>query len=288
MYVFIINPVAGSGKTLRIMGRLVQYMRKHGIHYTVLATEEPGQATILAKHVARIGKADAVIAVGGDGTVFESACGLMGTDMPLGIIPAGTGNDFIKTVGIPKKSRDALEFIISHKARPIDIGKAGDRFFMNVCGTGFDVDTLHKAEPIKKVFHHGMMPYMFGVARAISSYRPTHLKIDADGEIIEGDYFIAAFGNAQYYGGGLRVCPKAVPDDGMLDLVLIGDAPKRLLPYGLYKLKIGDTSHRLFMTRRCREYHIMREEIEMDLDGDCFKMSEPVIKAMPHALKLFW
>lgn len=282
------NPVAGSGKTLLIMGRLVQYMRKEGIRYTILATEERGHATVLAKAAAKLEKAEAVIAVGGDGTIFESACGLMGTNMPLGIIPAGTGNDFIKTVGIPKKSLDALKFILSHKPRPIDLGMAGDKFFMNVCGVGFDVDVIKKAEPIKKVFRHGMLPYMFGVVRALPAFRPSYIKIEADGEIIDGNCFIAAFGNARYYGGGLRVCPDALPDDGMLDLVLIRNAPKRMIPYGLYLLKTGKTCDKYYVLRRCREYRIIQNDLGMDLDGDYCKMTDPVIKAMPGALKLFW
>ena len=102
MLTFIVNPAAGSGYALKIEAQLKAALEQRGIQAEFLRTEQPGHATQLSHAAAQRESCSGVVAVGGDGTAYEVACGLMGTSVPLGIIPAGTGNDFIKTVGIPK------------------------------------------------------------------------------------------------------------------------------------------------------------------------------------------
>ena len=178
----IVNPTAGNGYALKMEEPIRQELEKRGVAHTILRTEYPGHATVLARRAAQEADCTGVVSVGGDGTAFEVACGLMGTDAPLGVIPAGTGNDFVKTVGIPRKPMAALEKILSGAPRPVDVGSMNDRLFLNVCGTGFDVTVLDYTVEAKK-YVRGILPYLVGLVRAIAHYKPVHVRMEADGQV---------------------------------------------------------------------------------------------------------
>lgn len=150
MLTLIVNPAAGNGFARKVTEQLRQELEHAGRAFQFLYTEYPGHATELARHAVQDGECSGVIAVGGDGTAYEVACGLLGTSVPFGIIPSGTGNDFVKTVGIPKKPLEALRFILKSKPRAVDVGSLNDRMFLNVCGTGFDVTVLDYTVAAKK------------------------------------------------------------------------------------------------------------------------------------------
>ena len=129
MLTFIVNPAAGNGAALKTETRLKAELERRSVAANFVHTDAPGHATQLAREAAAKEGCKGVIAVGGDGTCYEVACGLMGAQTPMGIIPAGTGNDFIKSVGIPKKPMQALELILRGKARPVDVGRMNSPYF---------------------------------------------------------------------------------------------------------------------------------------------------------------
>lgn len=225
MLTFIVNPTAGSGYALRQEEPIRLGLDAQGIAYRMLRTERPGHATELATAAAREPVCTGVVAVGGDGTAYEVACGLMGTRVPLGIIPAGTGNDFIKAVGIPRKPMEALAFLLSHMPRPVDVGSVNDRLFLNVCGTGFDVTVLEQTLSAKR-YCRGLLPYLIGLVRGIFHYKPVHVRLTVDGEEQVRDVLICSVANGRYIGGGIPICPDAKPDDGLLDLVTVENKPR--------------------------------------------------------------
>ena len=141
MYEVIVNPAARNGQARQIGEEAERYLKEKQVDFVIRYTEYPGHATELARDAANRG-VETVIAMGGDGTVCETAAGLVHTNTSLGIAPAGTGNDFIKTIGTPRNWKEALDFILTHPARPVNTGEVNDRFFLNVCGGGFDVLTL--------------------------------------------------------------------------------------------------------------------------------------------------
>ena len=145
-FAFIVNPAAGNGYSLEIMQKLEESMKARGTEYSIYRTEKPGHGTELAAMLSDDSEISAVISVGGDGTAGEVAAGLTGTGKPMGIIPAGTGNDFIKSAGIPNDPYKALDLLLTGKAKETDTGTVNDCFFLNVCGTGFDVTVLDYAE----------------------------------------------------------------------------------------------------------------------------------------------
>ena len=140
----ICNPTAGNGRAKKIAGQVLAWLKERGIPCQLQYTQAPGHATTLAAE-ARKAQAETVLAIGGDGTATEVARGLLGGSSALGIIPAGTGNDFVKAIGIPKNPREALDYVLSHPPRKTDVGECNGRMFLNVIGAGFDVSVLEYA-----------------------------------------------------------------------------------------------------------------------------------------------
>ena len=163
---FILNPVAGAGYAPAVMEKLEALLRERKADYRVLRTERPGHASELARALSADPEVRAVVSVGGDGTAFEVAGGLAGSEKPMGILPAGTGNDFIKSAGIPSDPVKALETVLRGRTVTADLGVLNAGSFLNVCGTGFDVTVLDYAESLKKRFR-GLLPYFLGLLKAI-------------------------------------------------------------------------------------------------------------------------
>ena len=152
---FIVNPVAGQGKgsAINAIAHIEEYCTDNGINYRILKTAYRGHATLLAQQAVNSKiKYDAVISVGGDGTLLEVANGLVGSDILLGILPAGTGNDFARTIGVKPAFQDALRFIFKNGNRLIDVGGLNDGFFVNVASIGFDAEVAHDILKYKKFF----------------------------------------------------------------------------------------------------------------------------------------
>ena len=283
---FIVNPVAGTGFALEIMGKIENRMTEKRLPFRTFRTEHPLHATEIARELAQNPEVRAVVSVGGDGTAFEVASGLAGTGKPMAIIPAGTGNDFIKTIGIPKDPLAALEAALNGKPAPIDMGRLNDGSFLNVCGTGFDVTVLDYAESLKNRYR-GLLPYFLGLLKAISHYQPVHLKLTADGETEEGDYLICSIANGRYIGGGIPICPAADPQDGLLDLVLVRNVPRRRIPRYLPGLMMGKIlNFKITRHRRVKEVIMEGENLRVNTDGEIFSMTGARFAVSPGVLQL--
>ena len=288
MLTFIVNPAAGNGYAVKIEQQLQEEMARRGLDCTFLHTDAPGHATELAKLAAADADCTGVISVGGDGTAFEVACGLMNTAVPMGIIPAGTGNDFIKTVGTPKKPLEALEFILTHNARPVDVGGLNDRLFLNVCGTGFDVTVLDYTLAAKK-YCRGLLPYLIGLIRGIAHYKPSLVRFTVDGHTEEREVLICSIANGRFFGGGIAICPEASADDGLLDLVVAEHQPRWKLPFLVPSLLMGKIDDFSFTThKRCKEVEIYAKGMRLNIDGEITNIDSAKFTVLPGALKLFW
>ena len=285
-YAFIVNPAAGTGFSLTAMQKLEETLSVRGADYRIFRTEKPGHATSLAAELAADPEVAAVVSVGGDGTAGEVAAGLTGTGKPMGIIPAGTGNDFIKTAGIPNDPAKALDLVLSGKPVPIDTGTVNDRFFLNVCGTGFDVTVLDYAESEKEK-HRGLTPYFLGLIKAIFHYESVRLTVVADGLREEGQYLICSIANGRYIGGGIPICPVADVQDGYLDLVLIRNIPKWRIPFHLPGLMLSRAlKFRITQHRKVRDVLIEGKQLRINIDGDIVPLTSAEFRINPASLVL--
>ena len=282
----IVNPVAGNGFALETASRLEARLQERNRSWRIFQTAHPGHAADLARQLSRDPSVRAVVSVGGDGTAFEVASGLAGSEKPMGIIPAGTGNDFIKTAGIPKDPLAALDLILNGKASPVDMGRLNEGSFLNVCGTGFDVTVLDHAESLKSRYR-GLLPYFLGLIKAILHYRPVHLRLKIDGKEEEGDYLICSVANGRYIGGGIPICPAAEIRDGKLDVVLVRNVPRWVIPFYLPGLLLGKVlSFRITRHMLAEAVSMEGESLRVNVDGEIFSMSRADFAIRKNVLRL--
>lgn len=189
MRMLIVNPIAGCGYALKVMEQVQSVLTARNLPFRVMRTEYPGYAAKLAREAVEMG-CEAVYVIGGDGTFSEAARGLAGSGIPIGLIPAGTGNDFVKTLGTPKEPMAALDFILSHEPRPCDAIDLNGQIFLNVAGAGFDVTVLENVADFGGKIR-GLLPYLVGLIRAIWKHRPLQLTYTVDGKTQTKDHCCA-------------------------------------------------------------------------------------------------
>ena len=287
MIYVICNPTAGNGRGKKTGLRIEEMLKKLGKAYRLLWTERPGHASVLAREAAQAG-AETVLAVGGDGTAFETAQGLLGTDTALGIIPAGTGNDFIKTLGTPKKPEEALEFVLSHTPLKTDAATINGRMFLNEVGAGFDVSVLDWAAKAKK-YCRGLLPYLYGVIKTLFRFRsiPITLAVDGGGEETR-DAFVVGVANGGIIGGGIPIAPEAKADDGLLDVVLIDKVEKRHLLArlaGLMRGRVLTFPETHFV--RAKNVTFSAPNMRVNIDGEIVAMPQAQVCILPGALWVY-
>ncbi|MDI3541046.1 MAG: hypothetical protein PWP66_584 [Thermosediminibacterales bacterium] len=193
-----------------------------GIDCESYFTKAPGHASSLAKAL-EIKGFQKIIVMGGDGTLHEVVNGLDTENIVLSIIPAGTGNDFCRLLGIPLNPQIAAKTLFEGEVTCLDIGRVNDRFFVNVAGVGFDAQVAEEVNNNVK-WLTGTAAYLFALFKLLISYRNIPLKIILDKNVVlDIKSFLLAVGNAQYYGGRMRIVPSAVIDDGFFHVCVAGD-----------------------------------------------------------------
>lgn len=226
-YFVIHNPTAGRGAAAGVWKKIEPVLRSAGVRYGFAATEASQHAEALAEQAALDGW-DAVVAVGGDGTVQQVAAGLMraaagAATVPLGIVGAGSGNDFIKLLDLPpQRPEAATRRLLEARPRAVDIGRIGERYFTNGVGIGFDAQVAVQASQIRWL--RGMPLYGWALLKVLRSLRSPHIRLTLDGRtVLDRPLTLVTVGNGACHGGGFWICPDARPDDGLFD-VCVADA----------------------------------------------------------------
>lgn len=266
MYTFIVNPIAGRGKPKKCMENIEEYLNVLKIPFKVYYTNAPDHATEIAKELSGQ-DVKAVVAVGGDGTVAEVAAGLMDTDCPMGIIPAGTGNDYRRNFGIPDDIIGAVDVLLQENIKQVDTVTINGQTFLNIITVGFDVEVVKRAERYK-VF--GQMAYTLGAIEGAFWSKPNKAKFTIDDEEFEKEFLLFAAGCGAYYGGGMNPLPGANPFDGMLDFCMIDSVSSLKILKLLPKYKAGQhTDLEMAHFDRARRIVIDSEKpLTINADGD--------------------
>lgn len=214
---FIVNTTAGRKRTLRIWPKLEKQLRQIA-DFSVFYTSRQGAGTEVARE-AQMQGFDRIVVVGGDGTLHEVINGIDPVRCVVGIIPTGTGNDFCRSMNIPRDPFAAADYIFSDNLRTIDLGCVNGHRFINIAGIGFDADVANKVNR-SPALHclSGTAAYLAGVFTTLPSYKNTPVNITVDGDTIDSSVFLVAVGNSRYYGGGINMVPQAVIDDGIFHL----------------------------------------------------------------------
>jgi diacylglycerol kinase (ATP) len=249
-------------------------------------TNRPGSARELARAAVRAG-CDRVVALGGDGTVSEVANGLVGSRCGLGIIPAGSGNDLLHSLGIPTNPRAAAHLAFNGSARAIDVGEIrnadGVTYFVNVASYGFDADVAFRAGHVPLA---GALRYPAAIVRTLRELRPWRIQIDVDGRRIDRRVMLVAIANGHRYGGGLRIAPDAVPDDGSFDLCLVrGLSQVAVLGVLPRVYRGGHRHHPAVELLRCRRVDVAATEpMPGQADGEPIGALPSTITLLPGAI----
>ncbi|MFN2371958.1 MAG: diacylglycerol kinase family protein, partial [Candidatus Krumholzibacteriia bacterium] len=211
----ILNPRAGRSRRGPEADHLVRAFARHGLTVEVALTEGPGHATELARHA----EGDPVVAVGGDGTIHEVIQGLDLAAQRLGIIPAGSGNDFVWQHGIPRTPEAAVARIAAGQEQAVDLGAWAAGRFHNNLGFGFEAEVNRLSHQVRGV--RGPALYFVALARALADLRTYPVELAWEGGAFTGPLATGALLNGRRVGGAFRLCPAAVTDDGLLDLVTV-------------------------------------------------------------------
>jgi YegS/Rv2252/BmrU family lipid kinase len=218
--VIIINPISGgaSPREARARAQLaLAVVDTHGDPVEVLMTEAVGHARELAKAAVRRG-ARLVLAWGGDGTINEVVSALAFDDVPLGIVPAGSGNGLARELGVHPRPERAIADALQAVPRAMDLGEIDGRLFANVAGIGFDA---HIASRFATATRRGFVGYAGITVRALRSYAPQHYRISIDGVETTHRAILVTIANSAQFGNNARIAPGARVDDGELDLVVV-------------------------------------------------------------------
>lgn len=279
------NPVAGNGAAVKAYETVTRELATRGVPFESSKSEYPGHAVELTKQALENG-AKKVAAVGGDGTIREVASALLNTDVPLGIISCGTGNDIVRPLKIPNDPVKALDIVLGGEVRQMDAAMANDLLYFNVAGFGFDVDVLHYVEIYKKKMKNGSLAYLRGLVSAIANLQSRRTKITWPGGSMEEDVLIIAAGNGTHFGGGMMVTPNADPFDGLLDICVMHGVKKRdaltLLPKFLKGNHVGTKFVTYFRTTELTA--VCEPSSMLDVDGDVLPGTPVTFRILPKSL----
>jgi diacylglycerol kinase (ATP) len=289
-----INPSARFGANKGVGSTMVDRLR--GLGHDVVDLLEPSYAELIASAKREIAKKpDALIVVGGDGMVNLGVNLVAGTGVPLGLIPAGTGNDMARVLGIPHEDQaaalDVLIEALDHPARVIDAGLVTDatgetRWFGCMLSAGFDSIVNERANTM--THPKGASRYTLAMLRELITLKPIEYKITHDGQTFESGGVMMSVGNGVSLGGGMKVTPTAIVDDGLLDILVVGPLTRiqflRIFPKVFAGTHIADPRVRIIKAKKIR---IEAADVVAYTDGERFAPLPIDIEVRPGALLVF-
>ena len=282
---FIYNPVSGSHRLIPVLPIIEKFIDRDLYDYSIITTQYKGHATEIAREYAAR-RYDAVIAVGGDGTVNEVGCGLVGTDTALGIIPCGSGNGLARHLGIPMDPFKAVKWLDKSIFTSIDYGIINEHPFFCTCGVGFDAAV---SETFSKASTRGMLTYLESVLKEIATYRTESYKLSFEDSSETFETFFVTCANADQWGNNAYIAPTASLQDGVLDVIVVHpfsvlDAP--LIAFQLFNKQID--KNRNVTVRKCRKLTITREsDGPAHFDGDPITLGKEIsIELIPEGIQV--
>jgi diacylglycerol kinase (ATP) len=280
----LINPTSGGGRGARAGKAAAGLLTNAGRNVHELVGRDASESEDLAREAVARG-VDALVVVGGDGMIHLGLQAVGGTDVPFGVIPAGSGNDFARALGIPLGDAEAAADIVAggHE-RKVDLGRAGEQWFGCVVAAGFDARVNDRANRMR--WPRGRMRYNLAMLAELGVFQPVRYRIDLDGESWQTDAMLVTIGNAQSYGGGMRVTPGALLDDGLLDVMVVKPISKARFLAVFPKVYSGTHVQLPYVeVRRAQRVHVEAEAITAYVDGERLGPLPQTFEAVPAALR---
>jgi len=280
------NPISGPRRRRQEIQAAAEYLTGRGWAITWAETRAAGHATRLA-HDAVGDRSDLVIVAGGDGTINEAINGLAGTAMPLGILPAGTANVWALQIGIPVRGglMDAARILAAGNTKLVDLGQAGDRYFILAAGIGLDGQVTEQMARLKR---RGVPLYFLTALQVAAHYHGVESTITIDGRPVTIPLLWLVLGNLQLYGAILRIAAQAKLDDGLLDAVVFrGKTAASLLPSAANILSGGRLRVSQVAYYHAAEVQIRsRVPLPIHVDAEFIGYTPCTFRAAPHSLRM--
>nr|WP_027094195.1 diacylglycerol kinase [Cohnella thermotolerans] len=287
----IYNPTSGREEMRRRLPMILQRLEQGGIETSCHATEGKGDASLAASEAVGRGEYDLIIAAGGDGTLNEVVNGMSGHERrpALGVLPMGTTNDFARALGIPKRWQNAVDLIVRRHSRPVDIGMADGKYFINIAGGGFLTDLSYEV-PSKLKTMIGQLAYYVKGFEKITHFRPTSLRISAEGVgDFEGEFMLFLIANTQSVAGFEKLAPQAKTDDGLFDVLIMKKCNLaemiRLASMALRGEHLNDSHLIYFQTNKLAVE--TDDRVQLNLDGEFGGTLPCSFSVLPSHLNVF-
>jgi diacylglycerol kinase (ATP) len=279
----LVNPTSGKGRGARLAEPVAARLRSLGASVDVVIGRDADEAYDRIRDRVAAG-VDAVVALGGDGLVNLALQVVAGTPVPLGVVPAGTGNDFARALGLSLRDpMAAVDHLAGGESRQVDLGRVGQRWFGGVLGSGFDSIVNERAN--RMTWPPGRSRYNVAMLAELRTFRPVPFELDLDGDVWATEAMLVAVGNSASYGGGMRVCPDASLEDGLLDVTVLGPISKpefvRVFP-SVYKGT--HVRHRAVTVKRARHVSLRASGVTAYADGERVATLPLTCEAVPKAL----
>ena len=279
----LVNPTSGKGRGAQLCEPVAQRLRGHGCDVDIVVGRDADEAFDQARN--RVAKGvDALVAVGGDGLVNMALQVVAGTATPLGIVPAGTGNDIARSLGLPlEEPVAAVDLLATAEPRAVDVGRALGRWFGGVLSSGFDSMVNERANRMS--WPPGRSRYNLAIVAELRTFRPVPFVLELDGERWETEAMLVAVGNGVSYGGGMKVCPGALMDDGLFDVTVLGPISKLEFVRVFPQVYSGDhVNHPAVTVRRAKCVSLAAAGVTAYADGERVALLPVTCDVVPGAL----
>lgn len=282
---FIVNPISGHRDKKRFGESVASVLGDKDFAYEIVFTERAGHATELATDA--VGKFDIVAAVGGDGTLNEVACGLLGSTTALAVIPCGSGNGLARCLHIPLNTQKALHLLTTGRIQNIDTGTVNGRLFLSVAGIGLDAQTAHDFAQDPR---RGFVTYAHYATSNYFHLKPETIRITFDGrKTLICSPMLVTFANSNQYGYNAIIAPHASLQDGLLDTCILNRPPLPVLPAFVGMLMHGHLDRSRYLTE-IQSAHITVERPSagvVNIDGEPVMMEAVLeVKVIPQSLNI--
>ncbi len=281
---FIVNPISGTKDKAKVVDQIKAEVSPSHFDYHIEFTKGPSHATDMAVEAAE-NKLDLVVAVGGDGTVNETACGLIHTNTSLGIIPIGSGNGLGRHLQIPTNPIKAIRSLHESEVKKVDVCTANDIPFFNVAGVGYDARVAHDFARKKS---RGFITYVQSVLGQWNGYKPKKYKLTTPSGSFKKRALLISFANGSQFGNNAFIAPNASISDGLMDVSILEKFPGFAVPVvamQLFNKTIEESRYSdIFKTN---EVTVKQKSKKVHLDGEPFKLGKKIcFKVMPGALNI--
>ncbi len=293
-WIFIINPAAGNGYAAKYADIVNNMIRKHDVSAELVLTERRGHATEIASEYVQKGH-DHIIGVGGDGTFSEIVQGLVDQDdVTFGAIAAGTGNDFISILGFPGKFTEKdWEILFEENTIQMDVGRCNDRYFINGMGLGYDAQVAfenYEAENSREVKGGGKSKYWKHILKTLVTYKEQDMRVTHGDQVNDTKTFLNTIANGRRLAGGFQLTPRAIANDGLLDICMISQLSlpgriKELLRVMKQKHTEDDVVNYFSTDKIVYEFD---NEVPAHLDGEMYFGSRFEVSVLPRHLKTIY